>query len=168
VGNTVASTVTDDEGRYLFSGLCEGTYRVRFELPDLVGLVNEAWTTTGAGDVAADSNADENGLTDLIVVTDGTEDLSWDAGIIADDVSPTTVTTMPEATTTTVPQPTTSAPIVTTTTVPPVTASTLPFTGFELQTTALIGLLVLAGGGLLMIALGRESEVADNDSLGTW
>ena len=177
-GTVIATTVTDDAGHYLFAGLCEGTYRVRFELPDLPGLVNEAWTSQGGGDAALDSNADSNGETSEIVVVDGTNDLTWDAGIIAERVSPTTVTTMPttstteQPTTTTTEPPTTSssmAPATSSTTVPTVTASTLPFTGFEMQATALLGLLALAGGAALLVLLRRPEETtADNDSIGAW
>lgn len=188
-GAVLATTVTDENGHYEFADLCEGTYRVRFELPDLPGVVNEAWTTQGGGDPSLDSNADANGLTDLIEVTNRTEDLTWDAGIVANRVSPTTTpstttteptttttveitTTTVENTTTTVVDPTTSssvAPVVTSTTVPPVTASTLPFTGFEVQTTALLGLLALVGGGVLLMAVGgRREEQEDSDSIGAW
>ncbi len=180
-GNVLATTVTDGNGHYEFSDLCGGVYRVRFELPDLAGLVNEAWTVQNGGDFAADSNADANGLTAEIVVNDDTNDMSWDAGIVGDTVSPTTVTTLPpvttsstvvEITTTTTEAETTSTtapqPASTTTTVPPVTASTLPFTGFELQATAMIGLLALAGGATLLMGLRRRPAEDGSDSLGGW
>ncbi|MGF1668414.1 MAG: SdrD B-like domain-containing protein [Acidimicrobiia bacterium] len=180
-GSVLATTVTDGDGRYQFADLCEGTYRVSFELPDIAGLVDEAWTVQGGGDAATDSNADAAGLTDEIVVIDGTVDMSWDAGIVGAMVSPTTVTTLPPATTsttvvaittTTTEAETTSTtaaqPASTTTTVPPVTASTLPFTGFEMQATAMIGLLALAGGATLLMGLRRRPVEDGSDSLGGW
>jgi hypothetical protein len=189
-GTVLATTITDGNGRYQFADLCEGTYRVRFELPDIAGLVDEAWTVQGGGDAASDSNADAAGLTDVIVVTDGTVDMSWDAGIVGAMVSPTTVTTLPPAattsttvvaitTTTTVAEATTTTmaettsttaaqPASTTTTVPPVTASTLPFTGLEMQATAMIGLLALAGGATLLLGLRRRPVEDGSDSLGGW
>lgn len=186
-GDTLATTVTDENGHYEFADLCEGVYRVAFELPDLPGLVNEAWTASGAGDAELDSNADVNGLTDEIVVVDGTDDMSWDAGIVGESVSVTTVTSVPpststtmvELTTTTTVAPTTSttaapttstsiAPASTTTTVPPVTATTLPFTGFELGATTLMGLLSLLGGAALLAAMRRRPVEDGHDSIGGW
>ena len=176
-GVTLAVTSTDENGHYEFTDLCEGVYRVQFELPDLKGLVNEAWTIEGAGDSLVDSNADASGRTTLISLARGAQDLSWDAGVVGESVSPTTVTTLPSTTSTTALVTTTTvgdttsstiAPLVSTTTVPPVTASTLPFTGFEIQATAMLGLLVLAGGGALLMAVGRRSEESDPDSIGTW
>ncbi len=41
--------------------------------------------------------------------------------------------------------------VTTTTTIPPVTSDTLPFTGFEAGAIALFGLLVAAGGLLLLV-----------------
>jgi hypothetical protein len=178
-GNVIATTQTDENGHYEFPDLCAGVYRVRFELPDLPGLVNEAWTTTGAGSAERDSNADENGLTDEIVVGDTTIDMRWDAGVVGDTVSVTTVTTVPATTSTTVVEVTTTtvAPITsttaevpasTTTTVPPVTATTLPFTGFELQTTAMLGLLAFAGGAALLMGVRRRDDQDGGESLGGW
>jgi hypothetical protein len=180
-GTVLATTVTDGHGLYEFADLCAGTYRVHFELPDIAGLVNEAWTIQNGGEAAVDSNADANGLTGEIVVIEGTVDMTWDAGVVGDRVSPTTVTTLPpatssttvvEITTTTTEAETTSTtapePESTTTTVPPVTASTLPFTGFEMQATAMLGLLALAGGATLLMGVRRRPVEDGSDSIGGW
>jgi hypothetical protein len=168
-GAVVAATTTDNSGRYEFAGLCEGTYRARFELPDLAGYQNERWTTPVAGDARFDSDAGDDGLTGTISVVAGTDDRSWDAGIVADAVSNetvTTATTTPSSTTAPV-DPTTSVIDPPATTVPPVTASTLPFTGFELQATALLALVLVAGGVALLAGAARRED-ADEDPLGTW
>jgi hypothetical protein len=167
----LATTVTDDQGHYRFPDLCAGTYRVEFELPDIPGLSNEAWTIAKADGIELDSNADPNGLTDLITVVDGTMDETWDAGIVGDAVSPTTIvntttTTEPEATTTSTTRPTDPT---TSTTVPPVTGSTLPFTGSELGGTAFVGALALVGGLALLFGLRRRPEEDGGDgTIGAW
>lgn len=177
-GHVLAATTTDEDGRYLFSELCPGTYRVRFELPDLAGLDNERWTVRHSGEHAADSDPDDGGLTDPIVLDEGVVDLTWDAGIVAEQVSSTTVTSLPPTSTTEPPttsttvRPTTSTTLEilpgTTTTVPPVTATTLPFTGFEMQMTALIGAAALMGGAALLAAARRREETDDSDHIGAW
>jgi hypothetical protein len=183
--DVLAVTSTDENGHYLFADLCPGTYRIRFELPDLPGLENESWTIWQNGDVAVDSNADDEGLTGLIELAEGVEDLSWDAGILAEQVSSTTVTTLPptttipETSTTTVAattstttdvltETTTTLPATTSTTVPPVTATTLPFTGFEAKATALIGLIALGGGTILLGIARRHDEESVSENIGTW
>ncbi|MFO7535305.1 MAG: SdrD B-like domain-containing protein [Kiritimatiellia bacterium] len=78
-GATVASAVTGSDGRYLFTDLAAGDYRVRFVLP-----------TTNWHFVAQDQGADDgldsdanpaDGLTALITLAYGQDDLTWDAGV---------------------------------------------------------------------------------------
>lgn len=78
---TVAQTMTDSEGRYLFSGLPSGYYRVGF-------AVGDPWTITLrniGSDTAVDSNATtQNGdyyFTMAFYMNPGQTDLTWDAGI---------------------------------------------------------------------------------------
>lgn len=85
------TTTTDQEGRYLFPHLVSGEYEIEFVRPE-----GYAFTVRGAGDPAADSNADpETGATGPITIDtpiplqEDQEDLTWDAGIFA---LPTTVT----------------------------------------------------------------------------
>jgi hypothetical protein len=193
-GTVIAVTSTHEDGRYLFEGLCPGSYRIHFELPDIAGLDNERWTFLNNGDTTLDSNADDEGLTELFQLEEGEQDLSWDAGIVAEQVSSTTVTTLPSTTTvpltssTTVAQtssttvgattsttvdvlPSTTVTVAPTssTTVPPVTATTLPFTGFEVQMTALIGAAALVGGAALLAATRRrDDDDAAPENIGTW
>ena len=75
----LASAVTAPDGSYLFDNLSEGTYRVRFALP------STSWRFTSYGqgtDGTRDSDASpETGLTPLITLAGGVQDLSWDAGV---------------------------------------------------------------------------------------
>jgi hypothetical protein len=156
-GAVVASTVTDTGGRYVFAGLCDGVYVIIFTLPDLPDYVSEAWTITGQGAGETDSDAGAQGRTVEINVVDGTSDMSWDAGIVVAQVSPTTT-------------PSTAPPQETSiTTVPTVTASTLPFTGGDLATVSFVGLgALLLGGGLLAVGTRKGSGTEPGDVLGTW
>lgn len=77
-GTTVATTVTDADGRYRFAGVASGTYRLEFELP-----MGFEFTARDAGDDDSDSDADILGRTDLFAYTAGTVDLSRDAGVLA-------------------------------------------------------------------------------------
>jgi hypothetical protein len=135
-GNVVATQVTDENGNYLFTGLQPGTYTVQFELPDLPNLDNESFTGfKTAFDPALDSDVDLNGRTATIVVGVGANDLTIDAGVINVLISGVTVT----------------AP-------PPVEAETLPFTGFEAQVLVWVGLMVTAGGLILLSGTARREE----------
>ncbi|OAN45081.1 hypothetical protein A6A03_02690 [Chloroflexus islandicus] len=78
------TTVTDGAGRYGFTGLNAGTYRVRFSgLP-----AGYSFTTPdqGAND-ALDSDADATGLTTVITLAANQTDLRWDAGLVATPAS---------------------------------------------------------------------------------
>ncbi|MBO9312797.1 MAG: DUF11 domain-containing protein, partial [Chloroflexus sp.] len=73
-------TVTDGAGRYGFTGLNAGTYRVRFSnLP-----AGYSFTTADQGtNNELDSDVDASGLTPVITLTANQTDLSWDAGLVA-------------------------------------------------------------------------------------
>ena len=92
---TVSTTITDSEGKYLFSGLPAGYYRVGFEIGD-------PWTVTltNIGDTQTDSNATIQGETyyfsTSFYMNPGQTDLTWDAGIyrIDEQKRPTVVQTV--------------------------------------------------------------------------
>ncbi len=73
-------TVTDGAGRYGFTGLNAGTYRVRFSnLP-----AGYSFTTADQGtNNELDSDVNASGLTPVITLTANQTDLSWDAGLVA-------------------------------------------------------------------------------------
>ncbi len=79
-GEVAATTTTSDLGKYSFTDLAPATYRVRFSLPD-----NNFFSPQDQGaDDALDSDVDpETGQTADIILTDGEEDLTVDAGIFA-------------------------------------------------------------------------------------
>jgi large repetitive protein len=78
-GNVEATDTTDDQGLYLFDDLVPATWSIGFELPS-------GWKFTSqnvGGDDGVDSDADPTtGRTGDIVLPSGTEDLTWDAGLI--------------------------------------------------------------------------------------
>jgi hypothetical protein len=78
----VDSKVTDLDGLYLFANLDADDYYLEFILP-----ADHAFTVQGAGgDIFFDSDVDPlTGRTACITLLPGTEDLSWDAGLILDD-----------------------------------------------------------------------------------
>jgi len=76
-GNVIDTMQTDANGLYLFDELACGGYSVSFVLP-----AGYAWTTQGAGDDAADSDADANGNAELTTLERGETDLTWDAGVV--------------------------------------------------------------------------------------
>lgn len=77
--NLVDTTVTDSDGKYLFSGLEPGDYYVKFYAPS--GYV---FTQKDAGgDDEKDSDADTTtGKTICTTLTPGEEDRTWDAGLL--------------------------------------------------------------------------------------
>lgn len=78
---TVAETITDSEGRYLFSGIPSGYYRVGF-------AVSDPWTIT-LRNIGSDTSVDSNATTQngeyyfsmAFYMNPGQTDLTWDAGI---------------------------------------------------------------------------------------
>ena len=77
--NFIARTTTDAKGCYVFTDVQEGDYILRFVVD------GTSWTPTGkyAGDSAAtDSNADENGWTEVFTVVGGEDNLTLDCGLV--------------------------------------------------------------------------------------
>jgi len=85
-GDMVKSTLTKNNvdgypGYYLFDDIKSGQYFVKFsDLP----LNADGFTTQNATDTSdiADSDPDNDGVTEIISLEIGDNDLSWDAGII--------------------------------------------------------------------------------------
>ncbi|MEM7272563.1 MAG: SdrD B-like domain-containing protein [Actinomycetota bacterium] len=77
-GNQVATATTDGDGRYGFTALAAGTYRLEF--PELADRERTATDQT-TDDLDSDANT-ETGLTGLIVLADGEADDSVDAGYV--------------------------------------------------------------------------------------
>jgi len=78
-GVVIATTTTDENGFYLFSGLAPGTYSVQFVLP-----ADYEWTVLNAGgNDAIDSDADPamNGMTAQVMLEAGESYLDLDAGV---------------------------------------------------------------------------------------
>lgn len=79
----VATTVTDDDGFYLFQGLLAGTYEVEFDLATIPPLYKPTIRGPVGPSTPLDSDADElTGRTGPIPLALGQEDLNWDMGII--------------------------------------------------------------------------------------
>lgn len=76
--NFISSTVTDNNGNYLFDNLTPGDYYVKFILPD-----DYHFTLKDSGnDDSIDSDADVmTGTTTCTTLSANENDLSWDAGI---------------------------------------------------------------------------------------
>ncbi|MCE5328108.1 MAG: PEP-CTERM sorting domain-containing protein [Planctomycetaceae bacterium] len=76
-GNMITSMLSGLDGKYLFSGLTPGQYQVKFDLPE-----SYVFTLQGIGNEQQDSDADPlTGLTGLITLISGQNDLTWDAGM---------------------------------------------------------------------------------------
>ena len=76
-GSAIASTVTDQNGNYLFPGLAPDNYIARFLAP--AGSVS---AMTDAGDDESDSDSDADGYTKEYQLASGDEILSVDAGYV--------------------------------------------------------------------------------------
>ncbi len=80
LGNHIASTTTDANGRYIFDNLPSGNYVVSFEPLD-----GFEFTTSNSGDDKKDSDANPaTGNTPPIFLPNGVYDSTWDAGLIPD------------------------------------------------------------------------------------
>jgi len=80
------------------------------------------------------------GLTGTIELAAGEDELTIDAGVVLFNVQGIQI------------EPTT------TTTIEPVTVATLPFTGFDVEDTVLLSMMVLAAGALLLFAASLRDE----------
>ena len=77
-GTMLQSTTTDASGRYLFSGLPAGSYRLVFVAP--AGSAYTASPAGQGGDTARDSDIDASGATACITVSAGESQRDIDAG----------------------------------------------------------------------------------------
>ena len=76
-GIEVASTVTDDDGAYVFAGLRPGAYHIEVDIPD--GFV--ASPRDEGADDAMDSDIDADGVMASTTLGPGEDDPGWDAGL---------------------------------------------------------------------------------------
>jgi len=75
--NTSVETTTDANGKYLFDGLAAGVeYRVQFGAQQVT-----VFTRSDIGDDAGDSDANANGLTQIVKLTSGENNTTIDAGL---------------------------------------------------------------------------------------
>ncbi|MDD3328251.1 MAG: SdrD B-like domain-containing protein, partial [Zoogloea sp.] len=82
-GSVVTTTTTDANGNYLFSKLAAGDYKIQVVTPN-------GYTITGkdqGGNDAADSDIDGTGTTGLYTLTQGSNNLSVDAGFYCPPVT---------------------------------------------------------------------------------
>jgi serine-aspartate repeat-containing protein C/D/E len=76
--NTVlATTTTDSSGKYLFSNLNPGDYKVQVVEPSGYYVTKQ----DQGSDNAKDSDINSSGITALTTLSAGEDDLSWDAGL---------------------------------------------------------------------------------------
>ncbi len=77
-GNYIKSTTTTTDGKYLFSGLTAGSYKVRFVLPSGYSFTVPHATTE---DKDSDVSDAAGGYTDCITLSAGEQNLTVDAGL---------------------------------------------------------------------------------------
>jgi hypothetical protein len=76
--NTVlATTTTDSSGKYLFSNLTPGDYKVQVVAPSGYGVTKQ----DQGSDNAKDSDINSSGITALTTLSADEDDLRWDAGL---------------------------------------------------------------------------------------
>jgi len=86
-GNLLATTVTDTNGNYQFSGLSPGDYFVQFVAP-----AGSVFTQQNVGgDDTLDSDADSSGLTDTVTLSAGENNPTIDAGLVQQPAAPIAV-----------------------------------------------------------------------------
>jgi uncharacterized repeat protein (TIGR01451 family) len=77
--NTSVTTTTDADGAYKFSGLTPGVeYQVQFAAPS-----GSVFTAQDKGDDASDSDANANGLSQIVKLASGENNTTIDAGVFA-------------------------------------------------------------------------------------
>jgi len=76
-GDVIAGAVTNANGEYLFEDLPAGQYRVVFTPTE-----GFDFTARDVGDDALDSDADEDGATDLLTLASGQNIVTVDAGLV--------------------------------------------------------------------------------------
>lgn len=83
-GSTIATTTTDSSGKYLFTNLAPGDYRVGFVAPTGYGF-----TAQNVGSDSTDSDADPvTGRSQLVNLVAGESDLTLDAGLVLKPTTP--------------------------------------------------------------------------------
>jgi len=78
-GMILEMMTTNINGEYLFEDLTPGDYRIQFDITGLA--VTYGFTTANAGDDTLDSDANQNGITDIITIGAGDSNLTIDAGL---------------------------------------------------------------------------------------
>jgi hypothetical protein len=73
------TTTTDANGKYAFTDLAPGDYKVQFVRPDGYEFTTQGPTGTKDG---TDSDIGTDGLTECITLAPGEDDLTWDAGLV--------------------------------------------------------------------------------------
>jgi len=144
-GNTLLATQdTGSDGTYLFEGLAAGSYVVEFVIPSDSGFFFA--TGNPGGPDADDSDADlVSGRTGVITLSEGQNDLSWDAGLKMPAVLPQVITSS------------------TTTTTAGTTPETLPFTGSSEGRVGGVGVaFVVLGSTVLLVVRRREEEESED------
>ncbi len=76
-GGVITTLVTDETGIFKFCNLAAGKYFLKYDLP--AGYAS--FVTPFVGDFSYDSNVDENGKTDEIILLPGKRRLTFDAGV---------------------------------------------------------------------------------------
>ncbi len=75
-GQTIASAVTNGNGRYTFAELQPGDYAIKVDLP-----IDYRVTVQNSGDDGVDSDIDGNGRMPITSLQADEHDMSWDAGL---------------------------------------------------------------------------------------
>ena len=76
----VNTTTTDANGNYLFTNVVPGLYQLQFVVPQALGAWIFSPQDQGINN-AIDSDANGSGITGVIELVSGEEDLTWDAGL---------------------------------------------------------------------------------------
>lgn len=77
--NVLQTTTTDNNGNYIFTNLASGNYRLKFDAPQ--GYVFCPADVSEANNGAYDSEADSTGLTKVLWLNDGENNMTYDAGM---------------------------------------------------------------------------------------
>ncbi|MDF1595163.1 MAG: SdrD B-like domain-containing protein [Acidimicrobiia bacterium] len=78
-GEPIAQTTTDADGLYLFDGLFAGTYCIEFQLPYEYAF--------SPADQGGDGALDSDAPTEVVVLAEGEDNLSVDAGLVGGDIT---------------------------------------------------------------------------------
>jgi protocatechuate 3,4-dioxygenase beta subunit len=75
-GNPIVTT-TDEDGFYIFEGLLAGDYQIEVEFPD-----DYLATVSNQGDDELDSDLDQDGLSEVVTISLGDQNLTVDGGLV--------------------------------------------------------------------------------------